>query len=120
MVRAEAALRGEACWLFPSAPAKPADEPLIRNALARTLKAAGIRRRLRVHDLRHTYASLALQRGVPLLTVSRQLGHASIAITADVYGDLAANAPKEAAVAWEAILTEPGRNPGATSITKPA
>jgi integrase len=121
VVRAEAAVRGEeGCWLFPSATGKPVDEPLIRDALARALKAAGIRRQLRVHSLRHGYASLALQRGVPLLTVSRQLGHASIAITADVYGHLAADATKEAAVAWEAILTEPGRNLGATQTPDPA
>lgn len=41
---------------------------------------------LRFHDLRHTFASRALSRGVPLLTVSRMLGHASISITADIYG----------------------------------
>ena len=41
---------------------------------------------LRFHDLRHTFASLALSKGVPLLTVSRMLGHASISITADIYG----------------------------------
>ena len=41
---------------------------------------------LRFHDLRHTFASLALSSGVPLLTVSRMLGHASISITADIYG----------------------------------
>ena len=119
MVRAEAAVRGEeACWLFPSATGKPVDEPLIRDAPARALKAAGIRRQLRIHSLRHTYASLALQRGVPLLTVSRQLGHSSIAITADVYGHLAPDATKEAAAAWEAILTEHSRNPRATDATE--
>jgi integrase len=41
---------------------------------------------LRFHDLRHTFASLALSNNVPLLTVSRMLGHASISITADIYG----------------------------------
>ena len=41
---------------------------------------------LRFHDLRHTFASRALSKGVPLLTVSRLLGHASISITADIYG----------------------------------
>ena len=69
---------------------------------------------MRVHDLRHTYVSLALQRGVPLMVVSRQLGHASIAITADTYGHLAPDATREAAEAWEAILGEHGRNPRAT------
>jgi integrase len=40
---------------------------------------------IRLHDLRHTAASLALQAGVPLKVVSEQLGHSSLAITADTY-----------------------------------
>lgn len=121
VVRAEAAVLGrEPLWLFPSATGLPQDDGVVRQALLRALKAAGIRRRVRVHDLRHTYASLALQRGVPLLTVSRQLGHASIQITGDVYGHLAPEAGREAAAAWEAILTVPGRNPRATAATEPA
>lgn len=119
VVRAEAAVRGEeACWLFPSGTGKPVDEPVIRDALTRILKAAGIQRRITPHALRHTYASLALQRGVPLLVVSRQLGHKSIAITADIYGHLLPDATREAAAAWEAILTTPRRNPDATPSTE--
>lgn len=41
-----------------------------------------------VHTLRHTYATIALLHGVPLLVVGRNLGHSSIGITADVYGHL--------------------------------
>ena len=64
--------------------------------------------------LRHTYASLALQRGVPLLVLSRQLGHGGIAITFDVYGHLRPEATRRAAEALEAILTgtQPPRNSG--------
>jgi hypothetical protein len=40
---------------------------------------------LRLHDLRHSYASLAFAAGVPLQVVSESLGHASIAITAGIY-----------------------------------
>ncbi len=40
---------------------------------------------IRLHDLRHTAASLALAAGVPLKVVSEQLGHSSLAITADTY-----------------------------------
>lgn len=116
VVRAEAAVRGEEPrWLFPSATGHLQNDRPVRQALRRALKAAGIQRHFRLHDLRHTYASLALQRGVPLLVVSRQLGHASIAITADIYGHLAPDATREAAEAWEAILTAPGRNPRATA-----
>jgi integrase len=41
---------------------------------------------LHFHDLRHTYAVLAREAGVPLEEISWNLGHASIRITADVYG----------------------------------
>ncbi|CAM3967432.1 tyrosine-type recombinase/integrase [Deinococcus marmoris] len=37
------------------------------------------------HDLRHTYATLALRRGVPLAVVSKRLGHGSVSITNDIY-----------------------------------
>lgn len=43
---------------------------------------------LRVHDLRHTYASLARSAGVDLYTLSRIMGHASITITSTIYGGL--------------------------------
>ena len=38
------------------------------------------------HGLRHTYAALYLQHGTDVYYVSRQLGHASIALTVSTYG----------------------------------
>lgn len=43
------------------------------------------------HDLRHTYASLLLQRGARLSNVQELLGHSTIAITKDLYGHLEAS-----------------------------
>ena len=44
-------------------------------------------RHIRVHDARHTYASLMLRRAVPIVYyISRQLGHSSIQVTVDLYG----------------------------------
>lgn len=40
------------------------------------------------HDLRHTAASLAIQAGAHVKSLQRMLGHASAAMTLDVYGDL--------------------------------
>ena len=40
------------------------------------------------HDLRHTCASWMLTGGVPITVVSRHLGHESIKITVDIYGDV--------------------------------
>ena len=51
------------------------------------MTAAGLRR-VRLHDLRHGYASLAMQAGVPLPIVSKLLGHSSVAITSDTYSHL--------------------------------
>jgi integrase len=48
----------------------------------------GLNKKPRIHDLRHSHASLLLNRGVPIMVVSRRLGHASIQITVDTYGHL--------------------------------
>jgi integrase len=40
------------------------------------------------HDLRHTAASLAVSAGANVKAVQRMLGHASAAMTLDVYADL--------------------------------
>jgi integrase len=42
----------------------------------------------RVHDLRHTYAALAIAAGVDIFTLSRRMGHESITTTANTYGHL--------------------------------
>lgn len=63
-------------------------EPIRPETFARRfhalVKVAGVTR-IRVHDVRHTAASLALQAGVPLHVVSDMLGHATSSITLDVY-----------------------------------
>jgi integrase len=41
--------------------------------------------RIRLHDVRHTYATLSLQAGVHPKIVSERLGHSSIAVTMDTY-----------------------------------
>lgn len=53
--------------------------------------------RIRLHDLRHTHASLALQAGVPVKVVSERLGHASTSFTMDVYGHVMPGMDSDAA-----------------------
>jgi integrase len=50
----------------------------------RVLEKAGLRH-IRIHDLRHTFASLLLQAGVPITYVSQHLGHRDASITLKVY-----------------------------------
>jgi integrase len=66
------------------------------NAL---VKQAGVKR-IRVHDLRHTFATLALADGIPVKTVSKWLGHSSIRITLDIYAHVI---PEQEAWAAERI-----------------
>lgn len=51
-------------------------------------KRAGVAPELTIHDLRHTAASLAIAAGANVKAVQRMLGHASAAMTLDVYGHL--------------------------------
>lgn len=60
-----------------------------RDAWVHAVAALPEDRRPRTHDLRHTHASWAIQAGVPLPVLQRQLGHESISTTVDVYGGLA-------------------------------
>lgn len=46
------------------------------------------------HDLRHFFASTALAGGIPIVEVSRWLGHRSIQVTVDIYGHLTQEAPE--------------------------
>ena len=53
--------------------------------------------KIRLHDLRHTSASLGLQSGESLKEVSDRLGHSSIVITADTYAHIAPELAQESA-----------------------
>ena len=53
-------------------------------------------RRIRLHDLRQTYASLLIQQGESLAYVQEQLGHSSIQVTVDTYGHLIPGANRAA------------------------
>ncbi len=75
----------------------PLDPDTVRKReFHRYLKDAGIRR-IRFHDLRHTYASLLLTQRESPKYIQSQLGHSSIQITFDRYGHLMPEAHKEAA-----------------------
>jgi len=66
------------------------------RTFARHAKAAALPT-IRLHDLRHTHATLALQAGIPAKVVSERLGHASISITLDIYSHVLPGMQEEAA-----------------------
>ena len=80
--------------------------PLNPTAVSHAFRVAADRLALpvRLHDLRHTAATLMLGAGVPLKVVSETLGHSSIAVTADVYAHVTPQLRREAADAMDRAL----------------
>jgi integrase len=72
--------------VFTTPQGEPMTEDRIRGAMARALASAELPGDWTPHCLRHTFASLLLQQGESPAYVQRQLGHASIQLTVDLYG----------------------------------
>ena len=66
-------------------------------------RAAGARR-IRVHDLRHTYATIALVAGTHPKVVAERLGHSTIAVTLDTYSHVIPSLQEEAATAVARLI----------------
>ena len=67
---------------------------------------AGVRR-IRFHDLRHTFASLLLAQNVPARVVMEILGHSQLAMTTDLYPHVMPTALREAADAMDRVFVQP-------------
>jgi integrase len=77
-------------------------------------KKAGLTKKPRVHDLRHTCASWLIQAGIPLPVVQRQLGHESINTTIDTYTHLDRTSGELAADAMRLALGGQSASPAAS------
>ena len=91
-------------YVFPSPNGGPISPDSVNNMLKRVLERAGIPK-IRFHDLRHTFATIALQNGVDIKTVSGMLGHFSAGFTLDTYAHVTTSAQKEAAQTMENVLS---------------
>ena len=91
-------------YVFPSPNGGPISPDSVNNMLKRVLERAGIPK-VRFHDLRHTFATIALQNGVDIKTVSGMLGHFSAGFTLDTYAHVTTSAQKEAAQTMGNVLS---------------
>lgn len=107
--------RAGSAWVFPGEGDGPLNPASFSTTFDRLVVRAGVPR-IRMHDLRHTYATIALGAGVHPAVVSERLGHSSIAITIDLYSHAVPGLQREAAGAvGDLILRVAGRSVGGES-----
>jgi integrase/predicted RNA-binding Zn-ribbon protein involved in translation (DUF1610 family) len=83
-------------YVFTIASGQPLDPEDVTRYFRQAVKRAMLPQ-IRLHDLRHTHATLALQAGVHPKVVSERLGHATVAITLDTYSHAIPAMQEEAA-----------------------
>ena len=93
----------ESGYVFVREDGTPMDPDRISHLFRVTVDAAGLPK-IRLHDLRHTAASLALAMGIHPKVVSERLGHSSVAITLDIYSHLTPGLQEDAAERLGEIL----------------
>ncbi|MDQ3306769.1 MAG: site-specific integrase, partial [Actinomycetota bacterium] len=73
------------------------------NLFHKLVKRARLRP-IRLHDLRHSYATAALASGVPVKVVSQRIGHADITVTLKVYAHVMPGDDEDAAAKSDSLI----------------
>jgi integrase len=107
----EMRLRAGSAWqdwnlVFPSQIGTPLDGPNVTHHLQQKLAAAGLPR-VRFHDLRHTCATLLLEKGIQDRTIMKQLGHAQVSLTLNTYTHVQPTLLSAAANALDEVFGSP-------------
>ena len=97
----------ETGYVFTMDDGRPLHPQSVSRALDRAIAAAKLPR-IRLHDLRHTHASLALAAGVNPKVISERLGHATVSITLDTYSHAIPALQEEAAERIAGLLLAEG------------
>jgi integrase len=92
--------------VFARADGSPHDPDSVSHTFDRLVRAAGLPA-IRLHDLRHTHATLALQAGVHPKVVQERLGHSSISVTLDLYSHAVPALEEDAAGRIAAMVDAP-------------
>jgi len=99
--------------------ASPTGTPIHPDAFSKTFErivaVAGVPR-MRLHDLRHTHASLPLKERVPIRVVSERLGHATPGVTMATYQHVLPGMQADAARIFASLLSSTGFNPVEGSV----
>ena len=87
------------------------------RSFGKMIKNAGLPH-IRLHDLRHTHATMMLEAGVHPKVVSERLGHASIGITLDTYSHVLPGLQEAAAEKFDRIISN-GTEIDRGNVSKP-
>jgi integrase len=90
--------------VFTTALGRPIEPVVLNRDYKALLQKAGLPATLRLHDLRHSFASLMLAQGVHARTIMELMGHSSITVTMNIYGHVMPSVMREAADKMEAII----------------
>lgn len=84
----------------------PVTKSYFENEMRRGTRLAGLEK-IRIHDLRHSHASMLISKmNVPIIAVSRRLGHEKVSITLDTYGHMYPNQMDDIATQLNAEMTK--------------
>ncbi len=92
-------------WVFTRPDGRHLDPDVISHRFKKLVQELDIPR-VRLHDLRHTHATLLLLAGVHPKVVQERLGHSSIVITLDTYSHVLPGLQEKAALAFESTLED--------------
>lgn len=110
-------------WMFPSPVMEnsPLDPASVRKRLQTVLERAGCKK-VRFHDLRHTFATTALEHGMDTKTLSTIIGHVSTSTTLNIYAHVTDEMRRTAAVKIDRGISkaEPQKTTDSTAPKKPA
>lgn len=90
-------------WVFPNTLGKPQCTSEARKQFLKAIRASGIPR-IRIHDLRHTHATLLLKNDLHPKIVQSRLGHSSITVTLDLYSHVSPSMDQLAADAFGSLM----------------
>jgi integrase len=99
--------------------ANPDGTPLMPNFISATVsricKRLGLPKGVSLHTVRHTHASLLLEEGAGLATISERMGHSSVRTTADIYSHAIRGKDREVAEMWDKIM-QPAREASRSKV----
>jgi integrase len=88
--------------VFDHVDGSPLDPSTVSHEFLKTARRAGLE--IRLHDLRHSYATIMLAAGVNVKAVSQSLGHSNVSITLGIYSHLLPGTGAKSAEQFDALL----------------